>query len=58
MLMIALSFGKTCANIEKFVDSSSLKKGAKENFDFTEEGSLEQYQGVDIKKVNKQIVLR
>jgi Reverse transcriptase (RNA-dependent DNA polymerase). len=40
--------GKTDSDTEKFVDS--LKNG-EENFDFTEEGSLEQYLGVDIKKI-------
>jgi Reverse transcriptase (RNA-dependent DNA polymerase). len=41
--------GKTNSDIRKFVDS--LKSG-EENFDFTEEGSLEQYLGVGIKKIS------
>jgi Reverse transcriptase (RNA-dependent DNA polymerase). len=41
--------GKTNLDIKKFVD---LLKSGEENFDFTEEGSLEQYLGVDIKKIS------
>jgi hypothetical protein len=42
--------GKSDSHISNFIES--LRSG-KEKFDFTEEGNLEQYLGVDIKKLNK-----